>query len=146
MRRKDIKRPPVTKTNGEKPYYPGRPVDYVEREAEEIIERLSTGESLNKILQNERMPAMHAFYRWLASDPEYRRKYDDARLMQADSLFDSILDGAMDEAINVPRARLIADVKQYVIGRLNPKRYQPSTRIEQSIEMPVLVPDEVEKD
>lgn len=121
----------------------GRPSSYTQEKADEICERLISGESLRTICESEDMPSKSAVCRWLASNTTFRDQYARARQMQADILADEILDisddGSNDwmekfdrdgnavgwqvngEAIN--RSRLRVDARKWYAGKLAPKKY-----------------------
>lgn len=108
-----------------------------------ICERLADGESLRAICRDEDMPAAGTVCRWLAEDEEgkLREQYARARELQADALFDDVLDIA-DDARNdwmerrgeedagwqangehIQRSRLRIDARKWMAGKLRPKVY-----------------------
>ena len=69
----------------------GRPSIFTQDVADTICIRLSEGESLKTITQDEMMPNRATVYRWLAADPAFCDMYARAREDQADTLADEII-------------------------------------------------------
>lgn len=128
----------------------GRPTKKTKAVVDEILERLACGESLRRICDDEGMPDRINVIRWLASDDEFRNQYAQAREMQADALFDEMLDIADDGANDftegkngetvvdhehVQRSRLRVDTRKFVVARLAPKKYGERQEIEHSGEI-----------
>lgn len=122
----------------------GRPSSFSEETAETICARLANGESLRKICCDADMPDQTTVIRWLAKSemddaPEqfklFRQQYARAREMQADTIFDEMLDIADDgsndymgddEKYNgdaVQRSKLRVDTRKWMAGKLRPKVY-----------------------
>lgn len=126
----------------------GRPSSFTQEIADKICERLANGESLRTICLDVDMPSRDAVYRWLATLPNFQGQYAHAKELQADAIFDEILDIA-DEASNdwmlkndngnesyslngehVQRSRLRIDARKWMAGKLRPKVYGDKTSIE----------------
>lgn len=129
----------------------GRPTDYSLETAALICERLSDGESLKAICEDEAMPGKTSVFKWLALHTEFADMYARAREVQADALFDDILtiadDGQNDwmerkdaegenmgwrengEALR--RSQLRIDARKWMAGKLRPKKYGEKLDIEQ---------------
>lgn len=107
-----------------------------------ICERLMEGESLRSIVCAEGMPGRSTVHRWLADDTEFRDQYARARAIQADTLFDEMLDIADDgsndwierrredgstETVldheHVQRSKLRVDTRKWMASKLAPKKY-----------------------
>lgn len=119
----------------------GRPTTYTPKTAEAICERIANGESLRAICEGEGMPDKATVFRWLAVHQAFRDQYARAREMQADAIFDEVLDIADDghndwmlrrhgdderwvengEAIR--RSALRIDARKWVAAKLAPKKY-----------------------
>jgi len=69
----------------------GRPTVFTRQVADIICIRISEGESLKSITQDEEMPDRATVYRWLAADPAFCDMYTRAREDQADTLADEIM-------------------------------------------------------
>ena len=126
----------------------GRPSAYAPSIANEICERLSTGQSLSSICEATGMPNISTVFRWLEREASFREIYTSARDNMAHAIFDECLVIA-DEATgdidkegnpnntNVQRAKLRIDTRFRMAGKLNPKVY--SDRMEQLGANPVTI-------
>lgn len=94
--------------------------------AEEICERISNGESLRSICQEDYMPTTTTVYRWLETYPDFRDQYAHARAKQADTYADQIVTIA-DTADDPNKARLQIDARKWVAAKLLPKKYGERT-------------------
>lgn len=122
----------------------GRPSSYTEKVGDTICQALAEGRSLRSICCDEGMPSQHSVFRWLADEryAKFREQYTRARELQADAIFDEILDIADDgsndwmerqleggrvvEVLNaehVQRSRLRIDSRKWMAGKLRPKKY-----------------------
>jgi hypothetical protein len=120
-----------------------RPSDFTPEIASEICERLIEGESLRAICINDDMPSAATVCRWLGKHPDFREQYAHARVAQADTLADEMLDIA-DDGTNdwmekknsegdvvgveyngdaVQRSRLRVDARKWLASKLAPKKY-----------------------
>jgi len=136
----------------------GRPSSFTPECADIICERLANGESLRKICLDEEMPDQKTVLRWLArGDLEnaeeefatFRQQYARAREMQADTIFDEMLDIADDGANDymgedekyngdaVQRSRLRIDTRKWMAGKLKPKVYGDKTLLGSDPENPL---------
>lgn len=108
-----------------------RASEYTAEIGDIICERISEGQSLRKICDEDDMPNKATVFRWLAANKEFSDQYARARETQADTLFDEVLaiadqyDSAAD-AVNpdhINRARLRIDARKWMAGKLRPKVY-----------------------
>ena len=108
-----------------------------------ICERIAEGESLRGICEGADMPSTTAVKKWLIKDDggALVAQYARAREMQADTLFEDILDisddarndwmaregeGAAGYALNgehIQRSKLRVDARKWMAGKLRPKVY-----------------------
>jgi hypothetical protein len=89
-----------------------------------ICERITDGESLRAICQDEDMPSVTSVMRWLADDAALGEQYARAREVQGDGEFDKareIAFAATPETVQV--ARLQYDAVKWRAGKLRPKVY-----------------------
>lgn len=100
----------------------GRPSLFSEELANDICSRISDGESLNRITQEEGMPARFTVHRWLNENKDFSDKYMRAREIQADVYADEMDDIAHSD-IDVNKARLIIDTRKWVASKLKPRKY-----------------------
>lgn len=130
----------------------GAPSKYTQEIADEICDRLTKGESLVKMCDDEHMPNPATVYRWLAVHDSFREKYTSAREAQADAIFDEILDiaddGRNDWMENVDdegavlgykfngeaarRSQIRIDARKWMAGKLRPKKYGDKLELEHS--------------
>lgn len=125
----------------------GRPLSYTQEIADIICDRLSLGESLRSICDDDAMPSRMTVFRWLRRDDEigtaFRDQYAHAREAQADSLFDEMneiaddgtndwmekrdKDGALIgwqlNGEHVQRSKLRIETRKWQAAKLKPKKY-----------------------
>lgn len=107
------------------------------------------GESLRSICRSDDMPAQSTVFYWLARIEGFSEQYARAREVQADTLFDDVLEIADDsrndwmeqhgeDAVgyklngdHVQRARLRIDARKWMAGKLRPKVYGDKLEVEQ---------------
>jgi hypothetical protein len=127
----------------------GRPSDFTQEKADVICERISDGESLRSICSEEGMPSQPTVFRWLAANDTFRKQYTHARDVQADALFDEILeiadDGRNDWMVShgdedstgwkengeaIRRSQMRIDARKWMAGKLKPKKYGDKLELE----------------
>ncbi len=120
----------------------GRPSIYSEELAKKICKRIAQGESLRRICFSDEMPNASTVHEWVLDDKEgFSKKYARARQMQAEDMFDEILeisdDGSNDymtitkgnteynvedrEVTN--RSRLRVDSRKWYLSKVLPKKF-----------------------
>lgn len=119
--------------------------------ASAICERIALGESLRSICTDESMPAQSTVFKWLMDQPQFSEQYTRAREMQADTLFDDILE-ISDDARNdwmerrgeddagwvangehIQRSKLRVEARKWMAGKLKPKKYGDKQEIELTV-------------
>jgi hypothetical protein len=127
-----------------------RTSSYSDVMADTICERISDGQSLRTICEDEGMPNKSTVFRWLAANPEFATKYAHAREAQADALVDEMIDIADDgrndwmekrnqdgenigwqengEALR--RSDIRIKTRQWVAAKLRPKKYGEKLELE----------------
>lgn len=130
----------------------GRPSLYSESMADAICTRIANGESLRTICSDDDMPDKSTVFRWLAKHEEFATKYARAREVQAEAIFDEMLDIADDgsndwmekrnadgEVIGwqengeaLRRSDLRIKTRQWVASKLLPKKYGDRQQMEVS--------------
>ena len=140
----------------------GRPSDYCEEVVQEICDRLSEGEGLVSICNDDHMPEQKTVYRWLSSKEEFCQRYTRAREEQADTLADQILAIADESPETVPvydkegnvidikiDAGYVAYQKQRIEARkwtamkLKPKKYGDKVAVGGDPENPIKIENEL---
>lgn len=100
----------------------GRPSDFTQATADEICKRLSEGESLRTICEDDLMPSRETVRRWLADNETFRGQYAHAREVQADHYADRVVDDALT-ATDASIGRLRMDALKWAASKLAPKKY-----------------------
>ena len=100
----------------------GRPSTYSYETVEVICERLAYGESLRQICCDKTMPGRRTIFQWLAKYPEFARLYTAARHDQIEGLGGEAVEIA-DTEPDIERARLMINVRNALIGRLQARKY-----------------------
>lgn len=116
----------------------GRPSEFTQEKADAICERLAAGESLRAICRDDGQPDNKTVLRWLEANEGFRQQYARARELQAEALFDEMLEIADDssgdattngrgdtvmDAEFVQRSRLRVDTRKWYLSKLAPKKY-----------------------
>lgn len=110
-----------------------RPSDYTDEIAAAICERLSEGESLNRICKDPHMPSAGTVFRWLQKHDMFRENYVRAKEEAAELMAEEILDIADEppamtaegkiDAASVQHQRLRIDTRKWIAAKLKPKKY-----------------------
>lgn len=123
------------------------PMPMLEEVTDRICQRIADGESLRSICSDKDMPDKSTVLKWLSQSPAFASQYAHARELQADAIFDEVLDIADDgrndwmeangkddegwkqngEAIQ--RSKLRIDARKWMAGKLRPKKYGEKTLI-----------------
>lgn len=122
----------------------GRPTDYTKELADSICERIATGESVRSIVRDGAMPSSSTIYRWLLdeSKQDFWEQYEKARNIQAEIMFEELLDIADDgsndwmekenkdgssytvlDHEHVQRSRLRVDTRKWFLSKVLPKKF-----------------------
>lgn len=105
---------------------------YTEEIASEICLRLSGGESLRAICEDERLPNRTTVHLWVISDREgFSNQYARARQSQALRWAEEIMDIA-DTDGDVQRSRLQVDTRKWMLSKVLPKVYGEKQQVEHS--------------
>jgi hypothetical protein len=97
-------------------------VRYSEEVCDEIIHRLSHGETLRAICRDDHMPTFTTVYDWMEEHPEFNLRYLRARELGCDALAQQCLEIADTPIIdrngndNVARSKVQIDTRTKVIG------------------------------
>ena len=114
----------------------GRPTTFTKEIAQEICKRISFGESLLQICKADGMPHRSTVHEWILQEDkkEFADNYARARELQAEFLFDEILE-ISDEApdkitgedksdnARVQAVKLRVDTRKFYISKVLPKKY-----------------------
>lgn len=126
----------------------GRPTSYTPEIADRICAEMAEGKSLRTVCRADDLPHISTVFRWLATQAEFREQYARAREMQADALFEDVLeiaddarndwmeDNAGDNAAwkangeHIQRSKLRIDARKWMAGKLRPKSYGDKQEVE----------------
>ncbi len=119
-----------------------KPMDYDERIAGEVCERLSQGETLRAICEDPALPSHQTIYRWVAATPTFRAAYARAREAQMETWADDLIeiaddasgdyidrvaaDGTIEHVVDpetVQRSKLRMDARKWIMARLAARTY-----------------------
>ena len=118
----------------------GRPTLYTDEKVEEIVRRISEGETLRAICREDHMPNFSVVYDWLEARPEFSRRFARARELGADAIAsealqiaDTPLEGTREEdtpgGLKVIREdmlghrRLQVETRLKLLAKWFPQRY-----------------------
>lgn len=110
----------------------GRPSVYTEAIAEEILGRMSRGETLTSICREPGMPVISTVSLWAIDDKPkgFSERYARARQMQADAIAEGAVDIADDDpAADAAKTRLKVDTRKWLASKINPAKFGERTRI-----------------
>lgn len=147
--------PHTEETQAKEPKKIGRP-RIPDEVFQKILALIEDGYSVAAICQMEGMPTFDTVWRRINADPSFSDSYSRARERRADRYLEeisSIADNATDDvaeimtkkgeisAVNrqaIERAKLMIATRQWVMAKLNPKKYSESAKVEHSgkIEIP----------
>ncbi len=124
----------------------GRPSSYTPEIAEEILDRLASGESLRTICaSSEDFPDIRSVMRWLRKDEDFRQQYARAREIWADSVVDEcqhiadtpqegvIVKELKDGSEEITREDMLGhrklqiDTRKWAAARMSPRKYGDSS-------------------
>lgn len=77
----------------------GKPTTYTKELGDSICMRITSGEKLGDICDEEGMPSRGTVYLWRGSNPAFDQQYLKAREGQAEAIFDDLLD-IIDDGTN----------------------------------------------
>ena len=104
----------------------GRPSVFTPELAETICALICEGQSLRSICQHQDMPDKATVFRWLEANNEFRDQYARARVAQADTFAEEILDIADEtsaDQAHVALSKLRIDTRKWVMSKTAPKKY-----------------------
>jgi len=138
----------------------GRPSTYDPIIAQEMLNRISQGESVRSICRKKKYPPYPTFARWIMNEgPEdFHERYQRARRLQADYHIEETVDIADQAALDVlklkdPRhssaiAKITTDrirARQWKAARLHPAHWSDKLQVDISSQITVLKPEGMKK-
>lgn len=101
----------------------GRPTIRDEAVVDEILARLSQGETLTAICSESDKPARRTFYEWLAEDSDLSARFARARDIGFDAIADAVLH-IVDNPEEDPASRRVRyDARLKLLAKWSPRRY-----------------------
>jgi len=102
-----------------------RPLYYSPALADEICRRVTEGDTIREIAADPSMPTMHLILDWRVRYPDFRARYEQARMdsahiMEYDMLTVAASATTRDQAAC---ARVRTDAMRYVMGKRSPREY-----------------------
>ena len=113
----------------------GRPSSYSDELAEDICERLASGESLVQICRDDSMPSRRTVLYWQEQNAAFCAMCARAREGQADFAHDEMMaieNQVLSGLVPPDVARVALSSKQWRAAKLAPKKYGDKTTIEAS--------------
>lgn len=119
----------------------GRPTSHTAEIEAEIFERLSLGESLRKICQEENLPSHASVRRWIVADqpPGISLRYACARAHGLDAIAEETFEIADDKDDDPASRRVRVDTRKWLLSKLAPKKYGDRIEIAGDKENPLEV-------
>ena len=106
---------------------------YDEDKADQLLERIATGESLAFICRDPTMSFMPTIFKWIARDVcAFANRYASAREAQAETLADELVDISDSETddTNVNRHKLRIETRKWIAAKLLPKKYGERVQVD----------------
>jgi hypothetical protein len=103
----------------------GRPTIYTDDLGTKICTRIANGESIRTMVKGKDMPSSSTIFRWLL-DEEYKsfwEQYEKARNIQAELMFEELIEIADAKEADVMRDRLRVDTRKWYLSKIVPKKY-----------------------
>lgn len=104
----------------------GNPIIWTEKRKkeafEEVLLKITAGESLRKTLKGKRLPSMWTFIQWMNNSQDMHSEYLFACEERADKLFEEILhiiDNVKPDKMEIRKALLQVDARKWVIGKMH---------------------------
>ena len=91
--------------------------------ASKICGLVIEGFSLKKIGAMDRMPDTRTIHNWFHDHPEFREAYDDAKVLQMDTLGDRLLDIPEETKFNIPEGVLLSNNIKFLMTKLAHRKY-----------------------
>ncbi len=110
----------------------GRPTTFTPENADQILERISEGESLTDAAQSSGV-CRQTFYRWMSDHSDLRNAYAHAREVRADWYADKLIELADQCAageLDPQSAKVAIDAYKWITCRLHPKSYGDKQSVE----------------
>lgn len=131
---------------------PGRRSTYTNAKADEIVRRISVGETMRSICRDDHMPKWQTIYAWMERLPEFAARIARAREAGFDAIAEETVEIADDarndwmdkfgadgevvgkqlDAEHVQRSKLRIETRLKLLAKWSPKKYGDKQQIEHS--------------
>lgn len=104
---------------------------YTDEIIDELLERISSAESLNQICNDPRMPSRRTVYGWIENPDkaDFKRAYEVAQRERANLLADQIIEIA-DSTEDPQKARVQVDARKWIAARIHNRQWGDKKTIE----------------
>ena len=109
----------------------GRPSKYSEELIDEICRKVSEGQALLHVCEEDGFPAQPTVFRWLNEKEEFRKKYARAREIQIERMALDALRIADDPNEDPQSRRVRVDTRKWILSKWAPKKYGEKLEVEQ---------------
>lgn len=108
------------------PYLPVRQGEFCNTTADLICNAIREGDSLKQVCKENNIP-ISVFYAWLSVYPEFKMRYNDARVQRSDYHFHKAVDVA-ETALTatkdeIPGIKVVVDTHKWAAEKSDPERY-----------------------
>jgi hypothetical protein len=122
----------------------GRPTKYCDEFVDEILERLSFGESLKKVCTSEHLPSSRTVWTWMRVHPEFLHRYEKAKEEACEAMAEELNDIAEDDSRDTQRSRLMIDTRKWYLSKIKAKKYGEKLDTTVTHKFSALADDELE--
>jgi hypothetical protein len=117
----------------------GRPSKYSEELIDAICRKVSEGQALLHVCEEEGFPTQTTVFRWLNEKEEFREKYARAREIQIERMALDALRIADDPNEDPQSRRVRVDTRKWILSKWAPKRYGDKLEVEQTGEQTIRI-------
>lgn len=117
----------------------GRPTIYSEALIDAICKRVSEGQALLHVCEEEGFPAQATVFRWLNEKETFREKYARAREIQIERMALDALRIADDPNEDANSRRVRVDTRKWILAKWAPKKYGDRIEVDQKTEQTIRV-------
>jgi hypothetical protein len=102
----------------------GRPSNYTQQIAEEIVGRMAEGETLRQICRDPRMPSAATVHSWVLDDSEgFAQRYARARALLLEHWAEDMVEIADSTSLDPQDRRIKVDTRKWLLSKLKPEKY-----------------------
>lgn len=95
---------------------------------EELLSRMTAGETVTSITKDDHMPSRREVSRKASKDKDFSLAYGRARLEAADAQFDGLVDEVRNarlrsDPVEATRLKILIDTQKWILSHVNPRKY-----------------------